>query len=82
MDDETIAKFVQNLRGVLIGRDNEPPIANRGGGHNGPGLASKDDGLVIDLSIKGVRVDPATATVWVGGGVLSGDADHAMRAFG
>jgi FAD/FMN-containing dehydrogenase len=42
-----------------------------------------DDGLVIDLTmIKGVRVDPATATVWVGGGVLSGAADHATRAFG
>jgi hypothetical protein len=37
MDDETIAKFVQNLRGVPIDRDNKPPIANRGGGHNGPG---------------------------------------------
>jgi len=57
----------QRPRGVLIGRDNKPPIAIRAGGHNGPGLASVDDGLVIDLStMKGVRVDPAMATV--GGG--------------
>jgi FAD/FMN-containing dehydrogenase len=83
MIDEAIAEFAQSLRGVLIGRDNKLPIAIRGGGHNGPGLASLDDGLVIDLSmIKGVRVDPATATVRVGGGCLTGDVDHATRAFG
>src|ERR1700692_495765 len=44
---------------VNFGRDNELRIAIRGGGHNGPGLASVDDGLVIDLSaMRGVRVDP------------------------
>ena len=31
-------------------RDNKLPIAVRGGGHDGPGLASVDKGLVIDLS--------------------------------
>ena len=41
-------------------------VAIRGGGHNGPGLGSCDDGLVIDLSaMKGVRVDPARRTVRV-----------------
>ena len=41
-------------------------LAVRGGGHNGPGLGSCDDGLVIDLSaMKGVRVDPATRIVSV-----------------
>jgi FAD/FMN-containing dehydrogenase len=44
---------------VNFGRDNKLPIAIRGGGHNGPGLGSVNDGLVIDLStMKGVRVDP------------------------
>src|SRR5829696_1759444 len=49
------------MAAVNFGRDNGIVIAIRGGGHNGPGLGSVDDGLVIDLSaMKGVRVDPAT----------------------
>ena len=58
-------------------------MAIRGGGHNGPGLGSVDDGLVIDLSMmKGVRVDPATKTVRVAAGCLTGEVDHATHAFG
>ena len=41
------------IASVNFGRDNKLPIAVRGGGHNGPGLASVDDGLVIDLSPTG-----------------------------
>ncbi len=58
-------------------------LAIRGGGHNGPGLGSCNDGLVIDLSmLKGVRVDPDTRTVRVEPGCTSGDVDHATHAFG
>ena len=47
------------IAAVNFGRDNGLLVAIRGGGHNGPGLGSVDDGLVIDLSLmKGVRVDP------------------------
>ena len=61
------------IAAVNFGRDNGLLIAIRGGGHNGPGLGSVDDGLVIDLStMKGVRVDPATRTVRVGPGCTSG----------
>lgn len=68
---------------VNFGRDNALLIAIRGGGHNGPGLGSVDDGLVIDLSMmKGVRVDPASRTVRVGPGCTSGDVDHATHVFG
>src|ERR1700726_1809676 len=68
---------------VNFGRDNDLRIAIRGGGHNGPGLASVDDGLVIDLStMKGVRVDPAARTARVGAGCTQGDVDHATHAFG
>ena len=71
------------ITAVNFGRDSKLPIAIRGGGHNGPGLGSVDDGLVIDLSMmKGVRVDPATKTVRVGAGCVSGDVDHATHAFG
>ena len=71
------------IAAVNFGRDNGLLIAIRGGGHNGPGLGSCDDGLVIDLSaMKGVRVDPASGTVRAGPGCTSGDVDHATHAFG
>ena len=71
------------IAAVKFGRDSKLPIAIRGGGHNGPGLASVDDGLVIDLSMmKGVRVDPKQNTVRVGPGCTTGDVDHATHAFG
>lgn len=68
---------------VNFGREQHLPIAIRAGGHNGPGFASVDDGLVIDLSMmKGVRVDPAARTARVGAGCTQGDMDHATGGFG
>src|SRR6266436_832454 len=58
-------------------------VAVRGGGHNGAGLGTCDDGLVIDLSrMKGIRVDPVARTVQVEGGCTWGDVDHATHVFG
>lgn len=71
------------IAAVNFGRDNDLLIAIRGGGHNGPGLGSCDDGLVIDLApMKDVRVDPTTRTVRVGPGCRGADVDHATHAFG
>jgi len=71
------------IAAVSFGRDQGLLVAIRGGGHNGPGLGSCDDGLVIDLSLmKGVRVDPASRTVRVDAGCTSGDVDHATHPFG
>ena len=71
------------ITAVNFGRDNKLPIAIRGGGHNGPGLGSVNDGLVIDLrNMTGVRVDPKGKTVRVGPGCTTGDVDHATYAFG
>lgn len=71
------------IEAVNFGRNNGLQIAIRGGGHNGPGLGSVDDGLVIDLSaMTGVRVDPVARTVRVGAGCTTGDVDHATHAFG
>lgn len=68
---------------VNLGREKGLLIAVRGGGHNGPGLGSCDDGLLIDLSLmKGVHVDPATRLVRVEPGCTQGDVDHATHAFG
>jgi len=71
------------IAAVNYGRENALPIAMRGGGHNGPGLGSVDDGLVIDLSrMRGVRVDPESRTARVEAGCTQGDMDHATHAFG
>lgn len=71
------------ISAVRFGRENDLLTAIRSGGHNGPGLGSCHDGLVIDLSLmKGVRVDPGKRTVQVGPGCTQGDMDHASHAFG
>jgi hypothetical protein len=71
------------IAAVNFGRQSGLLTAIRGGGHNGPGLGSCDDGLVIDLSLmKGVRVDRTNATVRVEPGCTSGDVDHATHPFG
>lgn len=71
------------IAAVNFARDNELLLAVRGGAHNGPGLGTCDDGLVIDLSrLRGIRVDAAARTVCVEGGCTSGDVDHATHAFG
>jgi FAD/FMN-containing dehydrogenase len=57
---------------IGYGREQRLPIAIRGGGHNGAGLGSVDDGLVIDLSqMSRVTVDGELARV--GGGALLKD---------
>jgi FAD/FMN-containing dehydrogenase len=71
------------ITAVNFGREEGLLIAIRGGGHNGPGLGSCDDGLVIDLSLmKSVRVDPSNRSVRVDPGCTSGDVDHATHPFG
>src|SRR5215210_1899625 len=71
------------IAAVNFARDNDIIVAVRGGGHNGPGLGSVDDGLVIDLRLmNGVRVDPQARTARVEGGALLGDLHHATDAFG
>lgn len=68
---------------VRFGRDSGLAIAVRGGGHNGPGLGSCDDGLLIDLScMKGVHVDPDEHTARAQPGCTQGDVDHATHAYG
>src|SRR4051812_6812194 len=56
---------------VKFANENGVRIAVRSGGHNGAGLGSVDDGLVIDVSeIDDVTVDAAAKLVRVGGGAL------------
>ncbi len=68
---------------VELARTHRLDLAIRGGGHNGAGLGSVDDGVVLDLSrMKGIRVDPDARTVRVEAGCTWGELDHATHAFG
>jgi hypothetical protein len=68
---------------IAYTRDHDLLLAVRGGGHNGAGLGSCDDGLVIDLSpMKAIKVDPRARTVRVEPGCTQGEVDHAARAYG
>src|SRR5881227_3370390 len=58
-------------------------IAVRGGGHNGGGLGSVDDGLVIDLSpMNAIEVDAQAKMARVGGGALLKDLLDATHQHG
>jgi FAD/FMN-containing dehydrogenase len=68
---------------VRFARDQELPIAIRGGGHAVAGHALCDGGMVIDLSsMTGARVDPSMRTVQAQGGCLWRHVDHETQAFG
>jgi len=71
------------ITAVRFARENELLLAIRGGAHNGPGLGTCDDGMVIDLStLRGASVDVTERTVRVQGGCTLGDMDRASHACG
>src|SRR5436190_14500634 len=68
---------------IGFARSHDLPVAVRGGGHNGAGLGTVDDGVVIDLSpMKDIHVDPRARTVRVGGGATWGEVDRATGEHG
>jgi FAD/FMN-containing dehydrogenase len=68
---------------VGFAREKGLPLAIRGGGHNGAGLGTVDDGVVIDLAqINDVEVDPDARTVTAGGGATWGEVDRATNEHG
>jgi FAD/FMN-containing dehydrogenase len=71
------------IAGVSFAREHDLLLAVRGGGHNGAGLGTVDDGLVLDLGLMdGIRVDPVARTARVEGGALLSDLQHATYPFG
>src|SRR5829696_6096270 len=70
------------ITGVNFAREQGLLLAVRGGGHNGAGLGTVDDGLVLDLGLmNGIRVDPVARTARVEGGALLSDLHHATYPF-
>ena len=58
-------------------------LSVRGGGHNTPGIAVCEGGLMIDLAgMRSVRVDPAQCTARVEGGATWSDFDRETQLFG
>jgi FAD/FMN-containing dehydrogenase len=70
-------------RAIAFARAHDLPLAVRGGGHNGGGLGSADDGVVADLSLlRSVSVDAGTGTARVAGGATWADVDAATHEHG
>jgi FAD/FMN-containing dehydrogenase len=68
---------------VNVARRHDLLLAVRGGGHNGAGLGTCDDGLVIDLAgLNFVEVDQDAKRVKVGGGCTWGQVDAATGEYG
>ncbi|HYJ69188.1 MAG TPA: FAD-binding oxidoreductase [Nocardioidaceae bacterium] len=58
-------------------------LAVRGGGHNGAGLGTVDDGVVLDLSpMRDITVDADARTARVAGGCTWGEVDRATGQYG
>jgi len=80
--------FVKNPQDVATvlkyAKQNNYPIAIRGGGHSTSGASSIEDGVVVDLSrhLSGVRVDPAEKLAYVGGGAIWESVDKAAIVHG
>ena len=68
---------------IQFARENNLPLAVRGGGHNVAGHAVCDNGLVIDFAnMKNIEVDPVARTAKAQGGATWGDLDAATQVYG
>ena len=68
---------------VRYARENDLPVAVRGGSHSVPGFGTCDDGVVVDLcERRSVRVDPLTHSARAEGGATWGDLNAATYPFG
>src|SRR5215831_7254475 len=71
------------IAAVKFARTHEVLVSVRGGGHNAPGNAVCQGGLMIDLGgMRSVRVDPIRRTARAEGGTTWGDFDRETQAFG
>ena len=71
-----VVAFVKSAQDVVTvlryAKQQNLPIAIRGGGHSPAGASSVENGIVIDLSrhLSSVRVDPTAKLAYVSGGAI------------
>jgi len=71
------------ITAVNFARTHHLLVSVRGGGHNVPGIAVCQGGLMIDLAgMRSIRVDPVRRTARAEGGTTWGDFDRETQAFG
>jgi len=71
------------IASVHFAREHDLVVAVRGGGHSVAGKSVCDGGLMIDMSpMKGIRVDPRQRTARAQTGLVLGEFDHEVQAFG
>jgi len=71
------------IASVRFARDHQLLLSVRGGGHNTPGIAVCEGGLMVDLAgLRSVRVDPARRTARAEGGTTWSEFDRETQAFG
>jgi FAD/FMN-containing dehydrogenase len=71
------------VQALQFARENDLPVAVRGGGHNVAGYAVCDDGVVIDMScLRDVSVDSENRKVKAGAGARWADVDQATQPYG
>jgi len=69
--------------GLRFAREYGLPVSIKGGGHNVAGLATCDEGLMLDMSLmRGVWVDPQARTARAQAGCLLGDVDRETQVHG
>jgi hypothetical protein len=68
---------------VRFARENDLLVAVRGCGHNGAGLGTCDDGMVINFKqMKGLRFDPSALTIRAEPGCTQGEVNYFGQNFG
>jgi len=68
---------------LRFAREGGLPLSIKGGGHNVAGLATCDEGLMLDMSLmRGVWVDPKARTARAQAGCLLGDVDRETQVHG
>ena len=83
-----VVAFVKSNQDVVTvlkyAKQQNLPVAVRGGGHSPAGASSIENGIVIDLSrhFSSVRVDPTAKLAYVGGGAIWESVDKATIEHG